>query len=103
MEYSPKCATNKLIYKGSLSITLEMVKRSRTHRRENTDSEIALQLLKSVPDTVWSSRPFNVGLCSEVPPILLQMKSADVINQPHYPLSPEKLEGRRGTIYGLLS
>ncbi|MEQ2308789.1 hypothetical protein AMECASPLE_031833 [Ameca splendens] len=57
MQYSLKCDTYKLLYKGLLSVTLEMVKRSKTHGRENTHSEIALQLLKSVPDTGWSRGP----------------------------------------------
>lgn len=48
-----------------------------TNGRETTDSDFAGQLIDSLPGSLWSIDPTDVGFCN-VSPIVFQMKPGQV-------------------------
>ncbi|KAL2076935.1 hypothetical protein ACEWY4_016158 [Coilia grayii] len=61
------------------------------------------QLLKQVPEQVWATGDFDIGLVKSVNPLEFKLKSgAKLLYQKQYPLSPAATEGIKNTIQGLL-
>ncbi|KAL2098447.1 hypothetical protein ACEWY4_007654 [Coilia grayii] len=61
------------------------------------------QLLKQVPEQVWATGDFDIGLVKSVNPLEFKLKSgAKLPYQKQYPLSPAATEGIKNTIQGLL-
>lgn len=86
--YAPRCKTYRITCLTNDAVILEHQEISRTHGRERTDHPDAVAELSKLPDTLWSSRPTDVGLgtCSSV---LFQLKSQTPINRPQYRHKPE--------------
>lgn len=58
---------------------------SRTHGRELTDHECAADMLKTLPDTLWSQGPTDIGSCLSVAPVMLDVKPNVRIHIPQRP------------------
>ena len=60
-------------------------------------------VLKAVPDQVWATGDFDIGLVKSVSPLEFRIKpGAKLPFQKQYPISPEAAAGVQGTIEGLL-
>ncbi|XP_005755484.1 uncharacterized protein LOC102208784, partial [Pundamilia nyererei] len=99
--YSPKCKIYRITCQSEDTVILEHEQISRIHGRERIDHADAVAALATLPDTLWSSGPTDVGLatCS---PVLFQLKSQMPIWKPQYRQKREAEEGIAETIEGLL-
>ncbi|XP_057680077.1 uncharacterized protein LOC130908551 [Corythoichthys intestinalis] len=80
---------------------LEMVLLSRLHGRELLDHEQASAMLDTMPDTLWSQGPFDVGFCHSVTPIKLSIDETQIIRRPQYRWPQEADQGMEDTLRGL--
>lgn len=85
----------------SSSVTLHPEKHlSRTHGRENTDHPDTDFLLSSLPDSLWSTGPLDVGLL-DIPLVKISLKPDTVpVYGAQYSLRPDQLQGVANTITG---
>ncbi|XP_063321149.1 uncharacterized protein LOC134619320 [Pelmatolapia mariae] len=99
--YSPKCKIYRITCLSNDAVILEHEQISRIHGRERIDHADAVAVLATLPDTLWSGGPTDVGLatCS---PVLFQLKSEAPIWKPQYRHKREAEEGIAETIEGLL-
>ncbi|XP_029385609.1 uncharacterized protein LOC115061440 [Echeneis naucrates] len=74
---------------------------SRHHGREKTDHPDAARMIDSLPDSLWSSGPTDVGLV-DCPPVSFKLKSDTPVWIPQYPSKREAEIGIADTIEGLL-
>lgn len=76
--FSPSTQTHK-ITTDELSLTgiFEHVMLQRHHGRETTDSDLAEQMLNTLPDSLWSQGPTDVGLL-KVPAVTFLHRSEPV-------------------------
>ncbi|XP_042070941.1 uncharacterized protein LOC121812529 [Haplochromis burtoni] len=98
--YSPKCKTYRITCQSEDTVMLEHEQISRIHGRERIDHADAVAALATLPDTLWSAGPTDVGqaTCS---PVLFQLKSETPIWKPQYRQKREAEEGIAETIEGL--
>lgn len=99
--YAPTCKIYRITYLSNDAVVLEHQQISRTHGRERTDHPDAVAALSTLPDTLWSAGPTDVGLATCLP-VLFQLKSEAPIWRPQYRHKPEAEEGIAETIEGLL-
>ncbi|XP_029939577.1 uncharacterized protein LOC115382074 [Salarias fasciatus] len=78
----------------------EHVTMDRSHGRETTDADGAQSMLDSLPPSVWSSSPTDVGFCN-IEPVTFSF-NPEPVYQKQYPTSPAGEEGISETIDGLL-
>ena len=83
------------------SSVLEHVLISRHHGREGTDHEDAQALIDSLPSTLWSSGPFDVGHCSAATPISIEVAEGSHVFRPRYRWAPEADDGMEDAVTGL--
>lgn len=74
---------------------------TRCHGREQTDDEAAEPLIASMPPTLWSEGPTDVGFCN-VEPISFSLSDNSPIWVPQYRNKPDAVAGIETTIVGLL-
>ena len=102
LRYTPSTQTYMITHVSHTILHPEKRYVSRTHGRENTDHQHTQALLDSLPDTLWSTGPTDVGLL-DVPPISIPLKRNIVpIYRAQYPLKLDQVTGIRNTIRGLL-
>uniref|UniRef100_A0A3B4WJT3 ribonuclease H n=1 Tax=Seriola lalandi dorsalis TaxID=1841481 RepID=A0A3B4WJT3_SERLL len=99
--YSPTAQTYKIRVSCTDQALVEHVQISRHHGREKTDHPDAANLLNSLPDTLWSAGPTDVGLV-DCPPISFALVSPQPIWLPQYPHKHDAEVGIADTINGLL-
>ncbi|XP_057682819.1 uncharacterized protein LOC130909896 [Corythoichthys intestinalis] len=80
---------------------VEMVLLSRLHGRELLDHEQASAMLETMPDTLWSQGPFDVGYCHSVTPIKLSIDETQIVRRPQYRWPQEADQGMEDTLRGL--
>uniref|UniRef100_A0A672GWQ2 ribonuclease H n=1 Tax=Salarias fasciatus TaxID=181472 RepID=A0A672GWQ2_SALFA len=78
----------------------EHVTMDRSHGRETTDADGAQSMLDSLPPSVWSSSPTDVGFCN-IEPVTFSF-NPEPVYQKQYPTSPAGEEGISETIDSLL-
>ncbi|XP_023806725.1 uncharacterized protein LOC105358070 [Oryzias latipes] len=83
------------------SSVLEHVCIARHHGREMTDHEDAEVMLKTLPASLWSTGPFDVGSCSAVPPVEIQVTAGAQVFRPQYRWVQEADAGMEETLTGL--
>lgn len=81
--------------------TLEHSLLNRPHGRETMDADGSSTLLDSLPASLWSVSPTDVGMCN-VSPVTFSV-SGDPVYVSQYPMSPAGEEGIADTIEGLLA
>lgn len=75
----------------------------RNHGRELTDHPDTKRMLRTIPKSLWTNTPEDVGLI-DTPPVKIRLKDpGNVIYRPQYKLKPEQLKGIEQTVLGLLS
>lgn len=74
---------------------------SRDHGREKSDHPHEQQMLSTLPDSLWSKGPEDIGLCS-CPPVTFDLIPTDPIWLYQYPHKPEAAAGLETTVQGLL-
>ena len=103
LRYSPSTQTYMITHVSHTTLHPEKRHLSRTHGRENTDHPHTQALLDSLPDTLWSAGPTDVGLLN-IPPISIPLKHNIVpIYRAPYPLKPDQVMGIRNTIKGFVN
>lgn len=66
-------------------------------------TEIECELLKTIPDSLWSKGPADVGIMKGVEPVKITTKSSFRPHQRQYPLKPVAEEGIQPFITALLT
>lgn len=74
---------------------------TRCHGREKTDHEDVTALIDTMPMSLWSTGPTDVGRC-KIQPVSFKLTPAPPVWVLQYKNKPEALEGIRPTIMGLL-
>lgn len=75
----------------------------RFHGREKTDHPDSPALLNSLPLSLWSQGPTDVGFCHSAPPVTFDLTDNTPIWQKQYPHTLAAEEGIQDTIDGLLA
>uniref|UniRef100_A0A1A8G6N4 ribonuclease H n=1 Tax=Nothobranchius korthausae TaxID=1143690 RepID=A0A1A8G6N4_9TELE len=99
--YSDSTLTYKIHAPSTNYAQVQQQTISRTHGRERTDHPDAMQLLNSLPESLWSTGPTDVGKVS-APPVTFHLKTQDPLWVPQYPHKPLAEEGIADTIAGLI-
>ena len=102
MFYSVKEKSYKLLHASSDTALLEHRQIERFHGREKTDHPDVAVMLDSLPSSLWSTGPTDVGYCSKVTPVSFSLSDSTPIWQTQYPHKPEAEKGIQDTIRGLL-
>nr|XP_054587273.1 uncharacterized protein LOC129152946 [Nothobranchius furzeri] len=70
---------------------------------ETVQNELKADMLKQIPDQLWSKHDTDVGLVTSATPVQVELKpNARLPYRPQYPLKPEAEEGINATIEGLI-
>lgn len=102
LHYSPSTQYYRISHKSTCQSTPQTVHLDRFYGRENTDHPNTREMLNSLPDTLWSNGPTDVGLV-DMEPIQIELKPGTVpIWRAQYELSRQKLDGIQNTITGLI-
>ena len=81
------------------TVVLRHERLERYHGRERTDHEMTVQSLASLPDSLWSQGPYDVGLC-RTDPVTFDIDQTPVY-MPQYRLGEAAQHGIYDTIEGL--
>ncbi|XP_056913633.1 uncharacterized protein LOC130539351 [Takifugu flavidus] len=100
--YSPSEKSYKIMHTTTNSVILQHRQIQRFHGREKTDHPDSAQILNALPETLWSSGPTDVGLCSTVEPVTFSVSDYNPVWQSQYKHRPPAEEGIQETIEGLL-
>ncbi|XP_061735441.1 uncharacterized protein LOC133538125 [Nerophis ophidion] len=98
--YSPATQIYKIQVYCTDHALLEHAQISRHHGREKTDHPEAALLLDSLPDSLWSTGPTDVGLV-DCPPVTFKLKNNNPVWVPQYPSKKDAEIGIADTIEGL--
>ena len=96
--------THKLDSGAYTPVLFEMVNLDRDHGREHTNHPDAEAMMDGLPQSLWSTGPYDVGHVKGVRVTTVPNKEWDgrPARRAQYRLTPEKIEGIRPTIEGLL-
>ncbi|XP_023256299.1 uncharacterized protein LOC111650621 [Seriola lalandi dorsalis] len=100
---SPSTHMYRIQYHTDLNGTCQHETLTRYHGRERTDGDGTQEMLQTLPDSLWSSGPFDVGFCKNVNPVTFSVQPiAAPIWQSQYKHKQEATDGIKPTIEGLL-
>lgn len=77
VQFSPSSKTYRIIADVPDSMELEHRQIERFHGREKMDHHDSDALLRSLPESLWSSGPTDVGFCSHVTPVTFKLELRD--------------------------
>ena len=101
--YSASEKAYKITQATQDTVLLEHRQIERFHGREKTDHPDTEGMLKTLPESLWSLGPTDVGFCSTIPPVSFDLLDAQTpIWQKQYPHKPAAAAGIADTISGLL-
>uniref|UniRef100_A0A3Q3IL89 ribonuclease H n=1 Tax=Monopterus albus TaxID=43700 RepID=A0A3Q3IL89_MONAL len=105
---SPSCPVNLLARDILCSLNVTMMMSSshcllhRNHNKENIDHPLTRTLLDSLPSSLWSTGPTDMGLITVDPVRITLREGAVPVYRAQYPLTPQQVSGIEKTIHGLL-
>lgn len=99
--YSPSQNAYKIMHHTTDKVILEHQELDRFHGREHTDHPATESMLNSLPTTLWSEGPTDVGFCSRFPPVQFSYSTPCPIWRCQYPLKEQSEAGIADTIAGL--
>ncbi|XP_048853493.1 uncharacterized protein LOC125721578 [Brienomyrus brachyistius] len=102
ISYSPSCSSYCIQTKVTDTARLQHEQLSRDHGREKMDHPGAAALLASLPNSLWSTSPTDVGLVDCTPVDFLLHPSAGPLWVKQYQHKPAAEEGIAETVAGLL-
>ncbi|XP_013877922.1 uncharacterized protein LOC106527544, partial [Austrofundulus limnaeus] len=102
VSFSPSCRTWCIQLQANDIVALQHEQISRDHGREKTDHPMVAELLASLPDTLWSQGPTDVGL-TQCAPISFEVQPTPPIYLHQYPHKPAAEAGISETIAGLIN
>lgn len=86
--FSPSENSYKIMSTTTNSVILQHCQIQRYHGREKTDHPDSVQMLNSLPETLWSAGPTDVGLCPTVEPATFPISDYTPIWQSQYKHKP---------------
>ncbi|XP_039670590.1 uncharacterized protein LOC120567688 [Perca fluviatilis] len=100
--YSPSEQAWKISTLTHDQVVIQHEQLSRFHGRERTDHPSSAAMLDTLPASLWSSCPTDVGHTQSTEVNFDLVPGTTPIHQPQYPLKPQADEGIADTISGLL-
>ncbi|XP_053725193.1 uncharacterized protein LOC128761187 [Synchiropus splendidus] len=101
VSFSPSLNAFCVQVKTEDSGVLEHATLTRFHGRELSDHELSAEMLDTLPDSLWSQGPADVGHCVECEPVTFEITPGAFVNVPQYPCKQEAAEGIANTLDGL--
>ncbi|XP_061895832.1 uncharacterized protein LOC133645062 [Entelurus aequoreus] len=80
---------------------LQHLQVAREHGQERTDHPEAADMLNTLPLTVWSQGPTDVGLAVNASPVSVKIDTSSVVHVRQYPQKQQAIDGITDTISGL--
>ena len=71
------------------------------HQRELTDHDAAETMPSSLPESLWSAGPFDVGHCLQVEPVKIEVSEGSHVYSPQYRWTTDADKGMEDTLTGL--
>ncbi|XP_053731649.1 uncharacterized protein LOC128765183 [Synchiropus splendidus] len=100
--FSPSTKMYKIMFEPTTnSSILEHVFIDRQHGREHTDHEEAASMLTSLPQSLWSAGPFDVGHCTSTAAVQIKVVPDSHVRRHQYRWTPDADEGMENTLTGL--
>ncbi|KAL6456704.1 hypothetical protein MHYP_G00352480 [Metynnis hypsauchen] len=99
--FSPKTQTYHILATNIDTVTLEHQLLPRHHGCEDSDHPNTANMLASLPDTLWSQGPDDVGFVDQ-PKVSFNMATPEPIWVPQYRHKPEAMDSLDKTIQALL-
>ena len=103
VEFSPALQTYRISVSTTDRVTMEFSQVQRNQGYDQSDHEDSAEMLESLPHSLWSTGPTDVGCCTGLPPVTFSIASDSPIWLPQYRLKPQAESGISDTIEGLLS